>query len=259
VAQQHERPTALVTGVGRRHGIGAAICRTLATNGWNLCFTWWGAADRANAWGDREEFGNSFGAELELAGCHSLGIEADLSDVATPAVLVAECRARSGEITLLVNNAAVSEEGGIDDVTAESIDRHFAVNVRGMMLLTQAFVRQFESGSGGRIVNLTSGQSLGPMTGELAYAASKGAVEVLTTSLAPELMSRGITINAVNPGPTDNGWMSDDVRAMLLERAPAGRLGTAEDAARLVAFLASPEAEWITGQIIHSEGGVCPG
>ncbi len=255
MAQQHDRPVALVTGVGRRQGIGAAICRELARNGWDVCFTWWGVADRANAWGDDERFGNTFGAELESVGRRTLGIEADLSDIATPTLLVSQCRERLGEISLLVNNAAVSEQGGIGEVTAASIDRHFAVNVRGMLLLTQEYVQQFRRGSGGRIINLTSGQSLGPMAGELAYAASKGAVEVLTTSLAPALMSRGITINAINPGPTDNGWMSDDVRAALLKHAPAGRLSTAEDAARLVAFLASPEGEWITGQIIHSEGG----
>jgi 3-oxoacyl-[acyl-carrier protein] reductase len=124
-----------------------------------------------------------------------------------------------------------------------------------MTLLTQAFVRQWSGEDGGRIVNMTSGQSQGPMAGELAYAASKGAVEALTSSLAPAIASRGITINAVNPGPTDTGWMSDELKADLLPKFPMGRIGGPEDVAKLVAFLCSEDAGWITGQVIHSEGG----
>lgn len=93
------------------------------------------------------------------------------------------------------------------------------------------------------------------MTGELAYAATKGAIDALTVTLAAEIGHKGITVNAVNPGPTDTGWMTDDVQNVLLPKFPLGRIGKPEDAARLIAFLASPEAEWITGQIIHSEGG----
>jgi 3-oxoacyl-[acyl-carrier protein] reductase len=93
------------------------------------------------------------------------------------------------------------------------------------------------------------------MPDELAYAASKGAIEAFTVSLSPALAPLGITVNAVNPGPTDSGWMTDEIRAALLPRFPFGRIGTPEDAASLVAFLASEAAGWITGQVIHSEGG----
>ncbi len=93
------------------------------------------------------------------------------------------------------------------------------------------------------------------MVGELAYIATKGAVEALTVTLAAELAGRGITVNAVDPGPTDSGWMTAEVKQELLTLSSRGRLGLPADAARLVAFLASDEAAWISGQIIHSRGG----
>ena len=93
------------------------------------------------------------------------------------------------------------------------------------------------------------------MVGELAYAATKGAIVALTITLAAEVGHKGITVNAVNPGPTDTGWMTGDLRARLAPKFVAGRIGEPEDAARLVAFLAGEEAAWITGQVINSEGG----
>lgn len=182
-------------------------------------------------------------------------MEVDLSDPGAIGPLMETVLARTGGVSILVNNAAFSTNGDIDELTAKQLDDHYAVNVRGMALLTQAFVRQWSGDSGGRVVNMTSGQGLGPMPSELAYAASKGAVEAFTTSAAPTLGMRGITINAVNPGPTDTGWMSDELRDILLPQFPLGRIGLPEDAARLVAFLCSPDAGWITGQVMNSEGG----
>jgi 3-oxoacyl-[acyl-carrier protein] reductase len=120
------------------------------------------------------------------------------------------------------------------------------------MLLSVLLAR---AGRPGRIVNLVSGQFLGPMPGELAYTASKGALEAFTRQLSAEVAHLGITVNAVGPGPNDTGWMDDDIRAELLPRFPTGRLGRPEDAAALVAWLCSEQAGWVTGQVIHSEGG----
>jgi 3-oxoacyl-[acyl-carrier protein] reductase len=97
------------------------------------------------------------------------------------------------------------------------------------------------------------------MPGELVYAATKGAIEAFTVALAAEVGGKGITVNAVNPGPTDTGWMTGDLKRELSARFPTGRVGEPEDPARLVAFLASEEAAWITGQVIHSEGGFLRG
>ena len=102
---------------------------------------------------------------------------------------------------------------------------------------------------------MVSGQDKGPMPGELAYVATKGAISAFTVSLAAEVASLGITVNAVDPGPTDSGWMTREVKDFLLPKFPMGRIGQPEDVARVVAFLASEDAQWITGQIIHSDGG----
>ena len=141
----------------------------------------------------------------------------------------------------------------IEQLTGEELDRHYAVNLRATSLLCAAFARHCPSG-GGRIINLTSGQGLSPMPEELAYAATKGAIEALTLSLSAALAGKGITVNAVDPGPTDTGWLTRELYESLLAQASMGRLGTPEDAARLVAFLASEEAGWITGQILRSRG-----
>jgi len=140
-------------------------------------------------------------------------------------------------------------------LNAQMLDAHYAINVRGTLLLSVEFARRFTGKTGGRIINMTSGQSLTPMPEELAYIATKGAIEAFTLTLSAEVASLGITVNAVDPGPTDSGWMTGDVKRELLLHSPQGRIGQPEDAARLVAFLASDAASWITGQVIHSRGG----
>jgi 3-oxoacyl-[acyl-carrier protein] reductase len=182
-------------------------------------------------------------------------MEVDLSLLESPERLLDMVAARLGPPWVLVNNAAYSTRDGYEALDAATLDAHYAVNLRATALLSVEFARRFGGGSGGRIVNLTSGQSLGPMPGELAYAATKGAIEAFTRTLATEVGQKGITVNSVNPGPTDTGWMADELRRELSGRFPAGRVGEPEDAARLVTFLASEEAAWITGQVIHSEGG----
>jgi len=121
-------------------------------------------------------------------------------------------------------------------------------------LLCVEFVRAFPAKGLGRIVNLTSGQGIGPLPKELAYAATKGGVESFTLSMSAAVASRGITVNAVDPGPTDTGWMSAGLRESLRSTAPMGRLGTPQDAARIITFLASKQAGWVTGQVIRSRG-----
>ena len=182
-------------------------------------------------------------------------MEVDLSLLESPERLLDMVAARLGPPWVLVNSAAYSTRDGYEALDAATLDAHYAVNLRATALLSVGFARRFGGGPGGRIVNLTSGQSLGPMPGELSYAATKGAIEAFTRTLATEVGQKGITVNAVNPGPTDTGWMADELRRELSGRFPTGRVGEPEDAARLVAFLASEEAAWITGQVIHSEGG----
>jgi 3-oxoacyl-[acyl-carrier protein] reductase len=246
---------ALVTGAGRRNGIGAAICRRLASDGADICFTTLPAYDQSMPLEGEPDWAQTFARELNEFGGRSYHAEIDLSDANAVERLIPEVARKLGPLCILVNNAAHSVNGGIDELTAQSLNDHYVVNFRAAALLCASFAQFWNRQDGGRIVNMTSGQSLGPMPEELAYASSKGAVEAFTTSVAPALLARGITINAVNPGPTDTGWIGDDLRRELIQRFPSGRIGTPEDVARLVAFLCSEEAAWITGQIIHSEGG----
>ena len=236
---------AVVTGAGRCRGIGAAICKALAEEGADIFFTFWKEDDEPEGLLE----------ELRRVGVRAETMEVDLSLLESPERLLDMVAARLGPPWVLVNNAAYSTRDGYEALDAATLDAHYAVNLRATALLSVEFARRFGGGSGGRIVNLTSGQSLGPMPGELAYAATKGAIEAFTRTLATEVGQKGITVNAVNPGPTDTGWMADELRRELSGRFPSGRVGEPEDAARLVAFLASEEAAWITGQVIHSEGG----
>ena len=248
-------PVAIVTGASRRGAIGAAICRRLAADGAAICFTHWSAYDRSMAWGADDDGPVALERELEAAGVPVVAIEADLSQPDTHLTVLDIATSRLGQPSILVNNATYSTNGGYESLGAATLDAHYAVNLRGMALMSVEFARRWPDGPGGRIINLTSGQSIGPMPGELAYVATKGAVEAFTVSLSAGVAAKGITVNAVNPGPTDSGWMTPDIAAALLPKFPTGRLGQPDDIARLVAFLASPDAAWITAQVIHSEGG----
>jgi 3-oxoacyl-[acyl-carrier protein] reductase len=246
---------ALITGVGRRRGIGATICRALAERGADIFFTYWRSYDRDAPWATDEDEPKALLEDLRGMDVRAESVELDLSLPETPERLLDAVAERFGPPSILANNAAYSTRTGFERLDAQTLDAHYAVNLRAAALLCVGFARRYPGGPGGRIINLTSGQSLGPMPEELAYAATKGAIEAFTVTLAAEVGHRGITVNAVNPGPTDTGWMTEELKRELSAKFPAGRVGEPEDAARLVAFLAGGEARWITGQIIHSEGG----
>jgi 3-oxoacyl-[acyl-carrier protein] reductase len=246
---------ALVTGVGRRRGIGFAVCRALASRGADVVLSYWGAYDREMPWASDEDEPEALLGELRAAGVGAEGVEIDLSGSDSARLLLDAAEEGLGRPSILVNTAAVSTRAGFEALDAETLDAHYAVNVRAMALLSVGFARRYPGGPGGRIVNFSSGQSLGPMPEELAYVATKGAIEAFTRTLAVEIGHKGITVNAVNPGPTDTGWMSEELEREITPKFALGRIGEPEDAARLVAFLAGDEAAWITGQLIHSEGG----
>jgi 3-oxoacyl-[acyl-carrier protein] reductase len=247
---------ALVTGASRRQGIGAAVARELARGGADVFLSYFAAYDDTTTWGPDPEGPAETLAAIRTDGVRAAALELDLTVAGAPERLLAAAREQLGPVSILVNNAAVSEPGGIDDLTGAQLDRHYALNVRAMALLCAALARQLPPGQSGRIINLTSGQDVAPMPQELAYATSKGAVVAFTTSLSAALGPRGITVNAVDPGPTDTGWMTPEVAVALAAQAPLGRVGYPQDAARLIRFLASDEAGWITGQIIHARGGL---
>ena len=238
---------ALVTGVSRRAGIGFAIVRRLQEAGATVFVQGWTPHDAGQAWG--AEPGGTAGIADELGVGH---IEADFADADAPARVIAAARAALGPLDILVVNHARSGSGHLAELTAEQLDAFLHENVRASILLVKEFAAQHEGGAG-RVVLMTSGIHKEPMTGELAYAVSKGALLVATSTLADELADRSITVNCVNPGPTDTGWGLAEVDPV--GRMPAGRWGEPDDAARLVAWLCSDDARWLTGQVIDSEGG----
>ncbi|MBB5180554.1 3-oxoacyl-[acyl-carrier protein] reductase [Planomicrobium koreense] len=259
IKQQSNAKIAIVTGASRLNGIGAAICRELAESGCHLFFTYWTEYDRSMPWGVGAEEPQKLQEELTASGVKVSSLEVDLAQIDFVDLLLDRVSAEFGEPDILVNNAAYSTATDYASLTATELDRHYQVNVRATALLSAGFAQRFKKKEGGRIINMTSGQFQGPMAGELAYAATKGAIDALTITLSAEVAPLGITVNAVNPGPTDTGWATGETKRFLETKFPTGRLGQPRDAAKLVKFLASEDAEWITGQIIHSEGGFMRG
>ncbi|MGC7950316.1 SDR family oxidoreductase [Bacillus sp. II_CA] len=252
---QLKHKVAVVTGVSRLDGIGAAICKELAEAGYNIFFTYWTEYDKEMPWGVDQSEQIQLQEELLKNGVKVSSMELDLTQNDAPKELINKVTEQLGYPHILINNAAYSTNNDFSNLTAEELDKHYMVNIRATTLLSSQFARGFDKKSGGRIVNMTSGQFQGPMVGELAYATTKGAIDALTSSLSAEVAHLGITVNAINPGPTDTGWMTEEIKQGLKPMFPFGRIGEPKDAERLIKFLVSEEAEWITGQVIHSEGG----
>lgn len=246
--------TVLVTGVGRRRGIGAGLALGLAEAGWDLALGYWQPYD------DRLDMERGADDPADIATeCRRLGstvdqLPADLADPAVPDTLVRAANIR-GDLSAIVLAHTESVNSGILDTTVETWDRHYAVNARANWLLIKAFAEQIpdavRDAAAGRIVALTSDHS----AYNLPYGTSKGALDRIVIASAIELADKGIRANAVNPGPIDTGWMTDEIRAAGIEQTPAGRLGTPRDTADLVTFLLSPAGGWITGQLLYSSGG----
>jgi 3-oxoacyl-[acyl-carrier protein] reductase len=185
-----------------------------------------------------------------------VGVEADFVHPAAAFTVLNAAAAAFGHVDIVVANHARSSEQSLAELTAAEIDLSMAVNVRATLLLAQRFAAQHDDDRpGGRIVWFTSGQHHGPMPSELPYIASKAALHELTVSVAAELASRRITVNCVDPGPTNTGYATPELEARIAERHPQQRWSQPDDAARLIAWLCSDEARWITGQTIVSDGG----
>lgn len=246
------RPVAVVTGVGRRAGIGAAIAVRLAGAGWDVGFSYWRPYDDRMSWGRDEDTSEHVLRRLAELGGRGYAVEADLTDVTAPGRLLEQVTAEAGPVRALVMSHAESVDSSLLDTTLDSFDRHFAVNARASWLLISEFARRYEGPHGaGRIIALTSDHTVG----NLPYGASKAALDRITLAAARELAPLGITANAINPGPTDTGWMTPDLAEGIVRDTPLGRLGQPADCANLVAFLCSPEGGWINGQLIKSDGG----
>jgi 3-oxoacyl-[acyl-carrier protein] reductase len=246
----------IVTGASRRIAIGAAIARRLIADGAAVFLHSWAPHDAEQPWGADPGGPEALVDELRQAGGRVEHISTDLADRDAPAILVDAARDAFGHIDALVANHTRSSGQSLEELSAEELDLSYAVNTRATLLLAKAFAAQHDdTRPGGRVLWFTSGQYHGAMPAELPYIASKAALHELTRSLATHLMPRGITVNCINPGPNDTGYADNQTRAEVNRLNPGGRWSMPADTARLVAWLLSDEADWITGQTIASDGG----
>ncbi|MBR0797757.1 SDR family oxidoreductase [Bradyrhizobium jicamae] len=237
---------ALVTGASR--GIGAAIAERLALDGFTVVINYSGDAKSAQAVADR----------IEAAGGRALTAKADVSDASAVRGLFDAAEAAFGGVDVLVNNAGIMKLAKIADTDDALFDQHIAVNLKGSFNTMREAARRLRNG--GRIVNFSTSVVGTRLESYGIYTATKSAIESLTAILSKELRGRAITVNAVAPGPTATDLFlngkSDDLIDRFARMVPLERLGTPDDIAAVVAFLAGPDGAWINGQTLRANGGL---
>jgi 3-oxoacyl-[acyl-carrier protein] reductase len=236
---------ALVTGVSRPIGIAYAVAERLADLGATVFATGWSPSDAEMPWGAGELPHARYTVE-----------QRDLALADQPAALIDAVVARHGGIDIVAAVHARSSMNDLARVTADELDHCWAANVRSTVLLAQRLMEVRNAARpGGRMIWFTSGQHLGPMGGEIAYAVSKGALHQMTASIADQLAPHGIVANCINPGPVDTGYLTGEANAQVAAMFPSGRWGQPSDVANLIEFLVSDAGEWIHSQVLNSEGG----
>jgi len=247
LTQKLSGKVAMVTGASK--GIGAAIAKHLAVEG---------AAVAVNYLSSRAD-GEKVAAEIRAAGGRAIAIGANVSKAADIKYLFGETKKNFDRLDILVNNAGIYDGQLLGEITEENFHRHFNLNVLGLILATQESLGHFGP-EGGAIINISSVVSTLSPIGTAVYNATKSAVDGLTRTFARELGGRGIRVNSVNPGPVDTeGTRSAGLVAKFpafVPSIPLGRIGQPEDIAPAVAFLASPDAGWITGESLFVAGGL---
>ena len=245
-----DRRIALVTGASR--GIGAAVAKRLAADGYFVIVNYNGSAQRAQ----------EVVAQIVSAGNEAVALQCDVSDFVACGELIARITADYGRLDVLVNNAGITRDGLLMRMSETDFDAVIDTNLKGAFHTIRHASRQFLKQRSGRIINIASVSGLLGNAGQANYAASKAGVIGLTKSVARELASRQITVNAVAPGFIATEMvdaMTDSAKAAMTDHIPFGRIGEPEEVADVVAFLASDAARYVTGQIIAVDGGMSIG
>ena len=247
MARKLEGKTAVVTGASK--GIGSEIAKELAAHGAAVVVNY--ASSKAGA--------EKIVGEITKAGGRAIAAQADVAKPGDIKRLFAEAKKAFGKLDVLVNNAGVYDFAPLEAITPEHYHKQFDLNVLGLILATQEAVKHF--GSGGSVVNVSSVVARLALPNSIVYSATKAAVNSITATLAAELGPKKIRVNAVNPGMviTEGNHMAADaenaLRKVVEAATPLGRIGSVDDIAPAVAFLASDEAKWITGETLYIAGG----
>ncbi len=245
--KRFENKIVLVTGAGR--GIGSSIAKRFASEGAEVIVNYSGNDEAAQKTVD----------EITATGGQAQKYKCSVNDSESVKVMIDEIIKKFGRIDILVNNAGITKDGLMLRMTDEDFDRVIDVNLKGTFNCTKYVSKYMLKQKSGKIINISSVVGLSGNAGQVNYSASKAGIIGITKSAAKELSSRGITVNAVAPGYVDTDMtkvLSDNIRNEILKNIPLQRMGNVEDISNCVAFLASEDASYITGQVISVDGGM---